>query len=59
MRALLRRECDQAGSQKAWADKHGLSGAYVSDVLQGRRDIGDSIVKALGLRAETVYRRIK
>lgn len=47
-RQELRAACDAAGSQKAWAAAHGLSAAYVSDVLRGKPP-GDAILAALGL----------
>lgn len=46
----LRAACEAAGSQRAWALAHGVSPQYVSDVLAGRRDGGESILAALGLR---------
>jgi DNA-binding transcriptional regulator YdaS (Cro superfamily) len=56
--ALLVRECRKAGSQKAWADRHGLSGAFVSDAIHGRREPGPTLLDALGLeRAPAEYRR--
>jgi hypothetical protein len=45
---MLRRSCAKAGSQRAWARAHGVSVAYVSDVLRGRRDPGKSILTGLG-----------
>ena len=36
-------------NQAAWARTHGLSPAYVSDVLNGRRDPGNKILEPLGL----------
>jgi hypothetical protein len=45
---LLRAKCN--GDQQAWAKANGLSPAYVSDVLNGRRDPADKILAALGLR---------
>jgi hypothetical protein len=51
----LQRSCDRLDSQKAWAEKHNVSTAYVCDVLQHRRDPGPSILEALGLVAVTVY----
>jgi hypothetical protein len=48
--------CKSAGGQKAWADKHSISGSYVSDVLHSRREPGDSILKALGLVRVVRYR---
>lgn len=46
-------------SQTAWAKKHGVSAAYVSDVLAGRREPGKLILDALGLERVTSYRRKK
>lgn len=43
-------------SQAAWAKKHGLSPAYVSDVINGRRDPGKAILEALGLERVVTYR---
>jgi hypothetical protein len=55
VRGMLRRECRAADSQRAWADLHNVSEAYVSDVLLGRRDPGEAICKALGLRRVEMY----
>lgn len=57
--ALLRRQCDKAGSQKAWAKAHGLSTSYLSDVLTNNRAPGWKILKALGVTAAVTYRRIR
>jgi len=51
----LRRACDAAGGQKAWADRYGISPQYVCDVLNARRAPGDSILAALGLRKLVRY----
>jgi hypothetical protein len=56
--SLLRRECRKSGSQSAWAKAHGVSGAYVSDVLQKRREPGEGILRPLGLEKAVTYRRI-
>ena len=53
--AELYAACKAAGSQKAWADTNGLSPQYVCDVLQGRREPGDSILSALGLKKVVTY----
>jgi hypothetical protein len=37
LRALLRQRCDEAGSVRAWALKHGVSPVYVGHVLAGKR----------------------
>lgn len=56
---LLRRECEKAGSQHAWAKASGVTGAYVSDVLNRRREPGAGILAPLGLEKVETYRRIK
>lgn len=59
---LLRRECEKAGSQAAWARAHGLTPAYVSDILAGNRGggiVGDGILRALGLERVVTYRRVR
>ncbi|HTF70133.1 MAG TPA: hypothetical protein VK638_46390 [Edaphobacter sp.] len=40
--------CCHAGTQRVWADAHGLSPAFVNDVLQGKRGVTDRIAGALG-----------
>lgn len=51
---LLRRQV--RGNQAAWAKRHGISAAYVSDVLSGRRLPGDKITKAMGLEGALLWR---
>jgi hypothetical protein len=55
VRELLRRNCQEAGSQQAWAALHGLSAPYVSDVLGGKRAPADAILGALGLQKVVIY----
>lgn len=55
----LRVACRDAGGQQAWASRHGLSPAYVSDVLHARRDPGPLILTALGLQRIVRYQRVK
>ena len=52
---ILRVRCREAGSQKAWAKKHGLSPAYVNDVLQGRREISDNFATMLGFERRVIF----
>lgn len=58
VRDLLREACIDAGSQRAWATEHGVSPVYVSDVLSGRREPGEKILDALGLRKIVSYEPI-
>jgi DNA-binding transcriptional regulator YdaS (Cro superfamily) len=59
VRNMLRRACQAAGSAAAWAKDNGVSPAYVSDTLNKRRDPGPAILDALGIEAETNYRKSK
>lgn len=62
VRKLLTKACEAhraIGGQKAWAKINGLSPAYVSDVLSGRREPGESICRALGIRRVVSYRKIQ
>jgi len=58
VRDLLRREADKAPSRDAFARSHGFSPQYLSDVLSGRRDPGNAILRALKLERDAVYRRL-
>lgn len=40
---------------KELADELGITPQYLSDVFLGRRDIGPSILRPLGLESEVVY----
>lgn len=55
----LRKACDDAGSQLAWAEANGLSPSFVSDVLKERRDPSDRLSEALGFERVTMYRKRK
>ncbi len=60
--AMLRKACDRAGSQQAFAALHEITPAYVSDVLRKKRTLGPAILNALGLEVSSVvstYRRIR
>ena len=55
--AIIRRAAAEAGTQVALAERLGVSQAYLSDVLNGRRDPGESILGPLGLERVVIYRR--
>lgn len=56
---MIRKACDRAGGQSAWAEKIGTTAQKVSDVLARRREPGPKLLSALGLeRLPTEYRRI-
>mgnify|MGYP003425451917 FL=1 len=52
---ILRVRCQERGSQKGWAKDHGLSPAYVNDVLQGRREISDNFAALLGFERRVIF----
>lgn len=56
---MLARACKRSGSQANWAKAHGVSAAYVSDVLAGRRESGDKVLAALGVERVMVYRKVQ
>ncbi len=58
VRKMLAAKCAEEGGQKYWAAQHGVSAAYVCDVLQGRREPGDAICNGLGLAREIAYKHI-
>ncbi|WP_342164012.1 transcriptional regulator [Methylobacterium sp. SD21] len=53
--ARLRRQVEQRGSQKAWADAAGVTPQYIHDVLRGRRGIGAPVLAALGVERIVRY----
>jgi len=57
VRKRLRKMAAALGSQQALAKSLGVSTAYLSDVLNERRQPGPTILSALGLTPETTYRR--
>lgn len=55
----LDQACKAIGSRSAWAEENGLSPAYVSDVLNGRRDPSRAILTALGYERVMMYRKLR
>jgi DNA-binding transcriptional regulator YdaS (Cro superfamily) len=61
VRARLRKACEEAGGQAAWARARGVSRQYIGQVLLGARAPSEAILKALGMSVVTrvTYKRIK
>lgn len=53
----IRARAAEIGTQKALADKLGISDAYLSDVLNGRKEPGAAILDPLDLERVVTYRR--
>jgi len=56
---MIRRQIRDVGSQAQWAADHGISGAYLNDVLQGRRDPGEKMLRPMRLERVVTYRKMK
>lgn len=56
---LLRAEISAAGTARDWAEKHGVSAPYISDVLNRHRAPGTKILEALGLERVVTYRKVR
>jgi plasmid maintenance system antidote protein VapI len=56
---LLRAACVKEKTQQEWAKKNGFSSAFISDVLNGRRKITESICTKLGIERVIIYRPIR
>jgi AraC-like DNA-binding protein len=56
-RALLRTAIAEAGTLREWAEQHGISPSYVSEVLTGKQAPGVKLQRALGLIRRVVYAR--
>jgi hypothetical protein len=57
--AELRARCEAAGSQKAWAEAHGIAPQHLNDVLSTRRELSDRVLRALGLVRVERYARAR
>lgn len=56
VRSLLQKSVVDSGSQAAWCIEHKVSTAYLSDVLNGRREPGKKILDILDLESVILYR---
>ena len=54
---LIAKAIETAGSQEALAIEWGISELYLSDILRGRREPGNKILKNMGLVKVLVYRK--
>ena len=55
VRARLRAAAEALGSQRALAEEAGVSDAYMSDVLNGRREPTDAICVVIYMKRATIY----
>lgn len=56
--AIIKKRCE-AQSQRQLAISLGIAPGYLCDVMKGRKSPGPKLLKALGLTAQTVYKRHK
>lgn len=45
---ILAQSCRDAGGQAAWARRRGFSAAYVSDLVNGKREVTEAVANSLG-----------
>ena len=57
--AALRRACEKAGGQNAWALQHGIDKGHLSRVAAGKRPMSDAVAAILGFERVTEFKRIK
>lgn len=55
VRRQLEQKCAALGSQKRFSQRYHVSLPYVNDVLNGRREPGEKILKALKMKRVTGY----
>ena len=48
--AELRRQVEEAGTQTAWAEAHGIHQGQVSAVLRGAKPLSDGFAEKMGYR---------
>lgn len=58
LRGMVRIAIRVEGSQKAFAQKVGISETHLTDVLKERRSVPRKVLEFLGLERVTLYRRI-
>jgi len=51
----IRIAINKAGTQKAWAEEIGVSPQFLNDVLHGKRQPSDRMLKPLGIIRQTTY----
>ena len=54
---MVRSQIGEKSTQKQWAEQAGISAAYLSDFLLGKRGAGPAILKALGFEPRPYYRK--
>lgn len=58
MRGEIRCDIAKLGlTQEEWAKLKGFSAQFICDVLAGRRNVTDSLAKAMGYERVVVFRR--
>jgi hypothetical protein len=55
LREQLEKAVEAAGTQTAWAKRHGISVAYVNDLLRERKEFSDAVARKLGYRRVLMY----
>lgn len=56
---ILKRRVNETGSQKKVAKQLGISAQYLGDILQGRREPGEKVLKTLKLKRVVLYQDVQ
>lgn len=59
MRERLASACQEAGGQRAWGRKHGVSQGQISDVLAGKQELSPAMANALGFLRVVTFKPFK
>jgi len=54
MRSVLADAVDLAGGQRAWAAKTGIQQSIISETINGKREVSEPIINALGYVVQTI-----
>jgi DNA-binding transcriptional regulator YdaS (Cro superfamily) len=57
--AHVRKAIEKDGSQKAFASRVGISQAFLSDMMAGKRYLSSDVLAAVGLEKVVTYRKAK
>lgn len=54
-RERVRLACVAAGSQRSFAHEHGMSPAYLAEILSGSRSPGPLLLQVMRMRKRVIY----
>lgn len=58
MLAIIRQKAEDYGTQRVLARELGISAMYLSDILNGHREVSDAVAKKLGYTLVKMYEKV-